>query len=379
MPRPILQFDLRKLEWCPKCLQDVVDQVGYAFESPVPLSDLEIIGTNHLERIRIWTDEGLESWLQSEKPAQLRGREEDKVLQVTVPQRVLPTSFKPGEAPILAVGTLTGSFDGDGRADARVVDFQLRIFDCGHFYMKQSLSSSQSQSTPYWMIFEGRWRRSVRGYRLEFFFRYPRTTSRNFEFVIQDLFGSNASSLNFSGDQEIHLKGFLPTIIGNEPSCWAALKRRPEKSHALANRQKRFGGEDEDEDEEDEEEDEEEDALNQAQKQELVQSLMQELKPEQQQELRHALGKHGMSPELYSDLSPPLRQALQRLQRRAQIAARRRHYAADGESTWPMYLGLALFVFVFVIFAYLWYDEHYGRDKPVDDDEDDYWKTDEFF
>lgn len=387
MPRPIFQFDLSKLEWCPKSLQDVADVIGEALESPFNLTDLEVIGTNHLDRIKISTDAGLNAWLQSEGEEQIAGRELEKVLRVTCPPRVLPLAFKPGEAPILAKGKRTASFDGDGRADARVVDFQLRIFDCGHFYMKQSLGAAHASSTPYWVIFEGRWRRSVRGYRLEFFFRYPRAAPGCIDFVLHGLPGRNAANLNFSGDQEIDLKGFLPTIVGNESSCWASLKSRPDKPQSLTNRNaaqslsRTLGTENEDDEdgEEEGEEEEEDDALNQNQKQELVQSLMQELKPEQQQELRHALGKHGMSPELYSDLSPPLRQALSRLQRRAQIAARRRRYSSEGEPTWPMYLGLVLFVLVFVIFAYLWFEEHYGGDRPEDKDEDDYWKTDDFF
>merc|ERR1712187_499044 len=114
------------------------------------------------------------------------------------------------------------------------------------------------------------------------------------------------------------------------------------------------------------------------QRQGLVQSLLRGLNAEQQQELRHALGKHGLTPELYQGLSPPLRQALQRLQRRANIAARRRDHAEEGEPTWPMYLGLALFVFVFVVFAYIWFEEYYSGEASDDIDEDNYWKKSEF-
>jgi len=361
---------------------DVADQVAHCFESPVTKGELEVVGTNHLDRTIIWSDEALANWLQSEDESYSNRRiEEDKVLSVHAPQRVLPVAFRPGEAPILAKGRRTDSFDGDGRADARLVDFQLRFFSCGHFYMKQSLNGSGSASNPYWVITEGRWRRSVRGYRLTFHFRYPRTAARCLDFTIHGLPGRNEASLNFSGEDEINLKGFLPTMLGNDASCWAALVRRQEKPKQIAHRSS-FGEKDDDEDENEEEKDsdeEDEDTFNMPQKQELVQTLLKELTPDQQQELRHALGKHGMTPELYQGLSPPLRQALQRLQRRASIAARRRNHADEGDPTWPMYLGLALFVFVFVVFAYIWFEEHYSGEASDAIDEDDYWKVNDLF
>merc|ERR1712178_469184 len=115
--------------------------------------------------------------------------------------------------------------------------------------------------------------------------------------------------------------GFLPTLTGADSSCWAALERRADK-------------------------------FNQAQKTELVQSLMKELNADQQRELRQVLGETGLKPEMYSTLSPGLRSALQRLQRRATISQRRREAGGEGEPGWPMYLGLVLFVFVFLVFGY---------------------------
>jgi len=381
MIRPVLQFEVRKYEWNLNNLEDIVKQVGFTFETVLSLTECELTGTNHLEKTGIWTDGDLTAWLESQQ--------ENKLLKVRVPRKVLPETFRPGEAPILSHGKVTAAFDGDGRADQRTIDFQLRIFDCGHFYMKQSLRSTNSGMPPNWVIFEGRWRRSERGYRLEIFLRYPRSSVNCAEFVIHGLPGRNMTSLNFSGDEELVLKGFLPTVVVTgtavESTCWAALTRNHDNPDAPGTSVGRIKSgtqnqEDEEAEEaEEEEEEEDEDQFSPNQKHELVQSLMKELKPEQQHELQQALGQHGMSPELYSGLSPPLRQALQRLQRRATVQARRMEHASEGEPTWPMYLGLGLFVFVFVVFAYLWYEEHFLGEKLVDIDEDDYWKTDNFF
>lgn len=379
-PRLVLEFYVRKYEWCPRSVQTIVDQVGFTFETVVDVSELEIIGSNRLQRRRICNDEDLESWNEEVEdipediedealPSHLR----QKILKVYVPQRLLPVAFRPGEAPILASGKRTGAFDGDGTSDRRTVDFQLRIFDCGHFYMKQSVSNSTSSANPLWAIFEGRCTRSMRGYRLETLFRYSRTGPNSAELIVHGFTGSTTTSLNYSGNEQHVLKGFLPTCVGNDSSCWAALTSRPDK--AEASRKNEEGNA---EDEEDEEEEEEEDSFSAIQKQELVQSLMRELKPEQQQELRQALGEHGMKPEFYGSLSPPLRQALSRLQRRATFAARMAQHGGSQEPSWPMYLGLCLFVIIFCIFAYLWYEENYGRDSATDLDEDDYWKTDAF-
>merc|ERR1712129_154820 len=251
--------------------------------------------------------------------------------------------------------------------------FALRLFDCGHFYMKQSYNNSLASDAPNWYIFEGKWRRSARGFQLETNFRYPRPRDTSPEFVIHGLPGQTAASLNFSGDEEECLKGFLPTMTNTESSCWAALHRRQDKSKALATNQK----EDDEDEEEDVEVDEEEKKFNQSQKTELVQPLMKELNPEQQRELRSVLGEQGLKSESFAGLSPGLRTALQRLQRRATISQRRRESAGDGEPSWPMYLGLTLFVFVFLVFGYIWYEEQYGN-VLEDIDEDAYWKTDDF-
>lgn len=373
-PSAILEFDLKKYDWSPGSLQDCADQASLAFQSQVSSEELEIIGSCQFQRTKIRSDEDLAGWL--EAPAQDANPDTEvaKILRVTLPKRVLPMAFNPGEAPILARGKKLHAFDGEGQSDAKAVDFALRFYECGHFYMKQSYSSSHAADTPNWFVFEGRWNRTARGFRLQFLFRYPRPSHRSFDFTVHGLPGQSTSSLNFSGDEEETLKGFLPTMTGSESSCWSSLQRRADKSEALSKK----AGEDDDEDEEEEAEDEEEEKFNQAQKTELVQGLMKELDQDQQRELRQVLGDQGLRPEMYSGLSPGLRNALHRLQRRATVSQRRRESAADGEPSWPMYLGLVLFVFVFVVFGYIWYEEHYANLGIEDIDEDAYWKVKEF-
>lgn len=375
---PVLEFNLRRYDWCPKNLQDVVDQASVAFQTQVYLSELQITGVNHFQRTRIWTEEEMEAWLQTETMENDidPGMDVKRLLRVVLPRRVLPPAFNPGEAPILAKGKRVHAFDGDGRSDTRELDFALRLFDCGHFYMKQSYNSSLASDTPNWYIFEGTWRRSARGFQLTMNFRYPRPRDTAQEFIVHGLPGQTSASLNYSGDEEESLKGFLPTMTNMESSCWAALHRRPDKSKALTNNQNKLGEDDEDE-EQDEEVDEEEEKFNQAQKTELVQGLMKELNAEQQRELRSVLGENGLQTESFAGLSPGLRKALQRLQRRATVSQRRRDSALDGEPSWPMYLGLTLFVFVFFVFGYIWYEEQYGNILN-DIDEDAYWKTEDF-
>mmetsp|Transcript_27946 Transcript_27946/g.49550 ORF Transcript_27946/g.49550 Transcript_27946/m.49550 type:complete len:479 (-) Transcript_27946:194-1630(-) len=276
MPCPIFEYDLRKLDWCPEQLDELAEQVNHVFRTHVVLSDLEVIGTNHLDRRRIWTDDDLETWLRSENPAYSReGLEEDKILRVTLPQRVLPLEFKQGEVPVIIRGNKTAEFEGDGRADARLVEFKLKFFDCGHFYMTQSRAnastpmyssySSQSSSSQSsrnsknltWTVFEGSWRRSARGYRLEFLFKYPRTNTRSFDFIMQALPERNECSLNFSGEEEVNLKGFLPTVASHESSCWASMRR---KAELPVNRRSNKMFDDQEEKEKKEEEEEEEEA-----------------------------------------------------------------------------------------------------------------------
>lgn len=43
----------------------------------------------------------------------------------------------------------------------RTVECSLKLFDCNHFYLKQTLPGSGA--SPHWTIYEGRWRGCVRG------------------------------------------------------------------------------------------------------------------------------------------------------------------------------------------------------------------------
>merc|ERR1712032_1814607 len=65
---------------------------------------------------------------------------------------------------------------GDEEVSTRQVQLTLKILDCGHFRLKQTLQGSGP--SPYWVIFEGRWKRTPRRFRLEFCIRYPFQKSR---------------------------------------------------------------------------------------------------------------------------------------------------------------------------------------------------------
>lgn len=233
---PDFDFDIKKKEWRPKCVDDIVKEVGRAFEASVSLDELNITGTDYVQNKRILTDTDLQCWLKTESKTY------EKLIKVKVPDRLLPKNWQPKKMMILAKSkdNMIAKYFGDEEVSTRQVQFTLKILDCGHFRLKQTLQGSGP--SPYWVIFEGKWTRTARGFKLEFCVRYPfqKSKKHDFDLAFEAMPDTHETSLAFADEAERQLAGSLPAIVGSEALSWVELVQEHE---AESNPRARFNPE----------------------------------------------------------------------------------------------------------------------------------------
>lgn len=216
---PEFDFDIKKKEWRPSCVNDLVQELGRSFGATVTLNELYIEGTDYMQKQRIQTEEDLKKWLKTESKTY------EKFIKIKVPDRLLPKRWEPKKMMVLTPSkkNVLAQYFGDEEVSTRQVQLTLKILDCGHFRLKQTLQGSGP--SPYWVIFEGRWKRTPRGFRLEFCIRYPFQKSRKNEFdlAFEAMPECKETTLAFSDDAERQLAGQLPAIVGSEPTSWIEL------------------------------------------------------------------------------------------------------------------------------------------------------------
>merc|ERR1719199_1118435 len=94
----------------------------------------------------------------------------EKVIRFQLPKGVMPKDWKPKKVKILAKGERLAKYFGEDKCGERNVQVSLKLFDCGHFYLKQTLPGSGI--SPYWTIFEGAWENTEKGLKLTYLIRY---------------------------------------------------------------------------------------------------------------------------------------------------------------------------------------------------------------
>merc|ERR1719217_1823736 len=106
--------------------------------------------------------------------------------------------------------------------------------------------------------------------------------------------------------------------------------------------------------------------------------MINELPPHLKEELAHVLQaqQRGDEPNQGRGLSPELARVLRRYQNRAGLGPGGRLRNYHGDETWPMYLGLSLFVIIFLVMIGIYIqDTFFAEPDPwiKRADEDPYW------
>lgn len=214
---PDFDFDVKRKEWRPKHVSDILNELERAFEAKVVLNELVIMGTDFMQKKRIITDADLKEWLNTESKTY------EKLIKLKVPPRLMPLDWQPKTNLILGTGSLVAKYYADEEVSERMVQFTMKFLDCGHFRLKQTLPGSGA--SPFWVIFEGTWTKSDRGYQLEFRIRYPYQKSRKetFDLAFEAMPENHDTFIAFENETEKQLNGNLPAIVGTEPFCWVEL------------------------------------------------------------------------------------------------------------------------------------------------------------
>mmetsp|Transcript_18995 Transcript_18995/g.34292 ORF Transcript_18995/g.34292 Transcript_18995/m.34292 type:complete len:208 (-) Transcript_18995:45-668(-) len=97
-----------------------------------------------------------------------------------------------------------------------------------------------------------------------------------------------------------------------------------------------------------------------------VKALLSELTPKLKEELCHVLHAQGKPSGEQPGVSPELARVLNRFRRRAGLT---KPWEEEGDETWLMYIGLGLFVVVFILLAFTWFEDndpwrHWQNGKP---------------
>merc|ERR1719436_2087956 len=105
-------------------------------------------------------------------------------------------------------------------------------------------------------------------------------------------------------------------------------------------------------------------------------ALLAELSPKLREELCQVLRAQQQNVPLEErpPMSTELCRILQRFHRRAGFGRDGRRLQDPGEEIWPMYLGIALFIILSVLFGFLWLQEQYAEEDMSDHD-DFYWQV----
>jgi len=153
----------------------------------------------------------------------------EKVIRFTLPKGVMPPKWKPKKVKILAKGDRVAKYFGEDKCGERNVEVSLKLFECNHFYMKQTLPGSGI--SPHWTIFEGAWEHTERGLKLEYMIRYSWQESRKpeFDLTLEALPWGWTSTLAWAGDSETQLNGNIPAVVGTDKFCWVEIYRDADK------------------------------------------------------------------------------------------------------------------------------------------------------
>lgn len=293
-------FDIKKKDWRPKCVNDIVGELSRAFCTSVTLEELDIQGTDYMQKKPVRNDADLKEWLKTESKTY------EKLIKLKIPKRIIPDAWQPKKDRILCKGEILAKYYGDEEVSTRQVQFTLKLHENGFFRLKQTLPGSGA--SPYWVIFEGKWSRTSRGFRLEFCVRYPYQKAKKHEFdlAFEAMPEDHDTTLAFLDEREAQINGMLPAIVGTDAFSWVELCQEHETE---SNPKTRFNEEEDD-----------------------VAKAEPEIPPEDAassgtKAAPPAKAQPGRAP-------PPTPEP------------------EDDEPVWPLYLGLALFLAMFIAFTW---------------------------
>lgn len=221
---PAFEVNCTKAKWEPKAISDIPKVVSRAFEKELTLKDIgPLIGTDHVKTWPMDRDSDIPVFIKEK--SMLNEAFAEKVIRFTLPKGVMPAKWKPKKVKILAKGERLAKYFGDDKVGERNVEISLKLFDCNHFYMKQTLPGSGI--SPHWTIFEGTWEHTERGLKMDYLIRYSWQESRKpeFDLTIEAVPWGWTSTLAWSGDAETQLNGNIPAVVGTEKFCWVEIYR----------------------------------------------------------------------------------------------------------------------------------------------------------
>lgn len=222
---PTFEVNCTKAKWEPKAISDIPKVVSRAFEKELTLKDIgPLIGTDHVKTWPMDRDSDIPVFIKEK--SMLNEAFAEKVIRFNMPRGVMPHKWKPKKVKILAKGERLAKYFGDDKVGERNVEVSLKLFDCNHFYMKQTLPGSGI--SPHWTIFEGTWEYTERGsLKLDYLIRYSWQESRKpeFDLTIEAVPWGWTSTLAWSGDAETQLNGNIPAVVGTDKFCWVEIYR----------------------------------------------------------------------------------------------------------------------------------------------------------
>lgn len=218
------EINCTKSKWQPKTVPEIPKVVGRSFETDISLREIQpLIGTDHVKKWPIKKDADIDEFMKA--PSMLNEAFAEKVIRFRLPDGLMPKPWQPKKVKILAKGNRISKYFGEDTVGTRQVEVSLKLFDCGHFYMKQTLPGSGI--SPHWVILEGAWKNTDRGLHLDYFIRYSWQISRKpeIDFSIECVPPVLSSTLAWTGDSETQLNGQIPAIVGEDRFCWVEIYR----------------------------------------------------------------------------------------------------------------------------------------------------------
>eukprot|EP00397_Hematodinium_sp_SG-2012_P028887 GEMP01030458.1.p1 GENE.GEMP01030458.1~~GEMP01030458.1.p1 ORF type:complete len:297 (+),score=46.54 GEMP01030458.1:99-989(+) len=273
-------------------LEDIDERVKRAFGPNIDLSTCAVSGSNSYdEKTPIGDQADINEWLNGHTESK------DLAIVVDIPEDIIPKTWRAKKEPVLCRGDRIAKYFGEEAVSTRSVIFSLKLFQSGHFRLKQTLSDSGDS---YWSIFEGPYEQNTERIVLTCILRYNWTSRGSKTTVLESRLHS---SLAFqTGKAFAYCNGMLPAIVGQETYCRVELCREPDK---VSKEPSRFCPED--------------------------------------------LGEAATRPKpIKRCLTPP-----------------RRSLYDDRVSSWPLYLGIALCLFIFSMFGWAIWEREFIKDSAA--------------
>lgn len=306
------QIDLTQTQWRPSGLEALAEELTRSFESRLQADEVEFFGVDASgKKSPLLSDEAVRDFCSTGDAEQADAAADSRVLRVRtlLPERVAAEIRQPRRHALLAGGRQFLKYS----TEAADVEFSLNFFDCGHFRLKEALGGASS-SFSRGVVAEGRWTEEGdveqdSGVTLEFLLSYAHLVSRrrqDEEITFQAIPAEARITflqLDKGSTGRQQLKGKLPSSLTGSPEAEVELYQ---EADVVAKEKTSLDYDDDD------------------------------------WECSEALKAYRKSP------PRPKPQ---------------RSWEDDWDSDeprWPMYLGIFLFIVIFVVFAWLWYEEQFA-------------------